>query len=115
MMIEPPRQVLVRRILEIDDRIDVAVKQRILKQLRRLVRHTRVEKLRPGRAVLRFEETAEKGCRSGPVKAMIVIQNSGAHRNYEVIPENLLGSLIRGSHCKSGGQRYSFGVILKLS
>ena len=37
MMIEPPGQARIGRVLEIDDRVDVAIEQAVLKKLRRFV------------------------------------------------------------------------------
>ena len=43
VMVEPPRQLRAIGVFEIDDRIDLAVKQPLLEQLVRLVRHARID------------------------------------------------------------------------
>jgi hypothetical protein len=78
MMIEPPGQIRVRCVLEVDDRINIAVKKAVFKQLIGPMRQTRVVKFRLRIKAL-FEEPADERCRRGAVKAVIVIQDANIH------------------------------------
>src|SRR5581483_9316272 len=61
MVVEPPRETRIGRILEIYNRIDVAIEKIRLKQLGCFVREPRKGQFCPWR-VLVFEKTAEKRC-----------------------------------------------------
>jgi hypothetical protein len=90
-MIEPPRQIVVGRILEIDDGVLVAVEQIVFEQLRCLVRHPRKDEFRP-RMKLVFKESAEQSRRRGPVKAVVVVKNANSHEAQNSRRENLTSS-----------------------
>jgi hypothetical protein len=74
-MVKPPSQLFVVRILEIDNLIFIPVEKRILEDLRRFVRHSRVFELGPW-VYLSANKAAEKRSGSGAVEAMVVVEDS---------------------------------------
>jgi hypothetical protein len=85
VMIEPPGEARVRRILEIDNRVDVAVEHARFEQLRGFVRQAGIAEIGV-RVKLFLYKTAEEGRRSGAVEAMIVIENPHPHVYVEYQP-----------------------------
>ena len=69
----------VRRVFEVDDRIDVAIKHGIRKELVCGMRHACIRVLSIG-MTSRFQESAEKGRAGGPVKAVVVVENANFHQ-----------------------------------
>jgi hypothetical protein len=78
MMIEPPGEPRVGRILEIHDGIYIAVKETVPEQLGGPVRKPREFERCLGRE-LGFVKPAEERGGSGAVETMVVIQNSHPH------------------------------------
>ena len=78
MMIEPPGQAGVGRILEIDDGVDIAVEHGGLEQLRGFMGQAGIDEVGAG---IEFfsDKTAEEGRRGGAVEAMVVIENANPH------------------------------------
>ncbi len=74
MMVKPPGHGRVRRILEIDNRVLIAIEQAVFKQLIRLVRHARISEL-GGAIQMVLIELAKEGRRRGTVEAVVVIKN----------------------------------------
>ncbi len=64
----------MRRILEIDNRVLIAIEQAVFKQLIRLVRHARISEL-GGAIQMVLIELAKEGRRRGTVEAVVVIKN----------------------------------------
>ncbi len=78
MVIEPPRQARIARILEIDDGVFVAIEQFGRERLGCRVSHSRVPEL--GVRMYRSgNEAAEEGSRGCPIKAMVVVQHAFQH------------------------------------
>ena len=75
MMIEPPCQLFVVRVLEIDDGVLVAVEQAVFENLAGPMGHAGIVEPRIGmkRAA---DEAAEEGRRSRAVETMVVIEDS---------------------------------------
>ena len=92
MVIEPPGETRIARILEIDDGVLVAIEKLRLENLRGFVGHTSVGKLCI-RIKCTADESAEDSRRGGSVEAMVVIEYSNPH----VGVENLLVSRKRGA------------------
>jgi hypothetical protein len=78
MMIEPPGQARIRRVLEIHDGVDVAVEHPVFEDLICLVSQAREEEFRI-RVESLLEKAAEVGRRSSAIEAVVVIQDSHPH------------------------------------
>ena len=78
MMVEPPCEPRIGRVLEIDDGVFVPVEKVIVKQLRRFVRHAREFELSV-RVKLVLNEAAEESRRGRTVETMVVIKDSHPH------------------------------------
>src|SRR5579859_5517561 len=78
VMVEPPGQLWVARVLEVDNGILVAIEEAVFKCLGGFVGHAGVGEARPG-VERPFHETAEESGRRGAVETMIVIQNPNQH------------------------------------
>ncbi len=78
VMVEPPGEPRIARVLEIDNGVLVAIEQAGVEQLGRLVRHSRVSELRI-RVNRARDKAAEEGGRGGAVETMIVIQHAFQH------------------------------------
>jgi hypothetical protein len=78
MVIEPPGQLRIRTVFEIDDRILIAIKQTVFEQLGSLMRHSGEEKLGLG-IVFILDKTAKERRGSSPVETVIVVENSYPH------------------------------------
>ena len=79
VMVEPPGELWIGRIFEVDDGIDVAIEHGIGEELVSRMGHTRVGIFCIGVASF-LEETGKKGRASSPVKAVIVVENSYFHQ-----------------------------------
>ena len=78
MMIEPPGEMRVARILEIHNGVLVAIEKLRLENLRGFVGHAGVSEL--GAGVKRtFHEAAEEGRGGRAVEAVVVVENPDAH------------------------------------
>jgi hypothetical protein len=78
MMVEPPGDLGRAAIFEIDDGVLDSLEVRFIEELIGAVEETFVGKLRL-RVDVAAEEVAENGCRTGPVKTAIVIEDADAH------------------------------------
>src|SRR5258708_1210458 len=79
MMIKPPSQARVGRVLEIDDGVDVAIEIRVFEELRGLVGQPGEREFGVG-SEFRFAEAAKESRRCSSVETMIVVENSDPHR-----------------------------------
>jgi dCMP deaminase len=98
MVIEPPGQPRIARILEIHDGILIAIEQAVLEQLGRLVRHPRIAELRI-RVNCARDKAAEVGGGGCAVETVVVVQHAFQHGRIETgkplsLPES-------GKKCKS--------------
>src|SRR5260370_1180831 len=98
VMIEPPRQAGIGGVFEVHDGVDIAVEVTVLEKLRCLVSETCEVELRSGRKFL-FMKTAEERCRSRPVEAVVMVQDSHPHWSGSIRVENLSACLIWGVEC----------------
>ena len=81
MVVEPPRERRMGRVLEIDDGVLIAVEQTVLKKLIGLVRHAGV--LEAGEGVqMVVIELAEEGSRGRAVEAMVMVKYANAFRQH---------------------------------
>ena len=78
VMVEPPGQLRVAGVLEVHDGVFVAIEQRWIEELRRLVGHARIAKLRI-RVDRARDKSAEVGSGRRPVKTVIVIEHPCEH------------------------------------
>src|SRR5258705_13256613 len=79
VMIKPPGQLLCRRILEIDDRVFVAIQQRQVEKVSRAVQQTSVVNFSFAVNTVRVE--AREGCgRGDAVETVAVIKNAKFHK-----------------------------------
>ena len=78
MMIEPPRQPLIRTIFEIDDRVLVSIELLTIKRISGTMHRRRVRDLsvRVNRRVIKFGKDRGRG---DAVKAVAVIENAKFH------------------------------------
>src|SRR5260370_29036192 len=88
VMVEPPGDLGIGRVLEIDDGVLVASEQAVVEKLRGFVGEARVHELRI-RVEGPFKEAAEKGCRRRAVETVVVIEDSYPH----AVGENLTACL----------------------
>jgi hypothetical protein len=72
MMIEPPGEIEVGRVLEIDDGVDIAIEEPVFEKLVSAVSEARVGKLSLG-IELTSEETSHIRGGSRSIKAMVMI------------------------------------------
>src|SRR5580700_509014 len=81
VMVEPPGQFRVARILEVDDRVLVAIEKLVFEDLRGAVGHPGV-----GEAGIRVkgapDEAAEERGRGGAVETVVVIEDSYEHAQF---------------------------------
>jgi hypothetical protein len=80
-MVKPPIEFAVRGILEVDDSVDVAIKEVIREDVAGLVGHSCISELR-SRGYRFLQETAEEGGRSRSVEAVVVVEHSDKHEMY---------------------------------
>jgi hypothetical protein len=78
VVVEPPGQVRVRRVFEIDNCVYVAVEKAVLKELGSFV--SQAGKFEAWITIERsFVKAAKERGRGGPVETMIVVENSDPH------------------------------------
>ncbi len=114
VMVEPPCQVRIARVLEVDDRILVTIEERIFEELGGFMGHAGVGKLcivMEGAAL----KTAEEGGRSGPVETMVVIENSYAHSGVSECQEENLPSCLNTRKNATILENFLAGVALACS
>jgi len=95
VVIEPPGQAWVRRILEIDDGVHVAIKHRVIKEVGGFVSQPGVSEFRV-RVKPALDEAGEKCSGSSPVETMVVIEDFDAHG------QSFSASLKTGAKCNPG-------------
>ena len=78
MVIEPPGELRVARVLEIDDGVLVAVEKAVFENLRGPVGHAGISEIRV-RMECAADEAAEERCRGGAVETVVVIEDSYEH------------------------------------
>ena len=78
MMIEPPGELLRRRIFEIHDGVFIAIEEAVVEKLRGPVRQTGEGELGAGMDCA-LDETREESGRGCAVEAMVVIEDPRAH------------------------------------
>ena len=78
MVIEPPGKMRVAGVLEIDNRVLVAVEKLWLENLGCFVRHAAEGELRPG-VKRAFHKTAEKRSGGCAIETVVVVKNPDAH------------------------------------
>jgi hypothetical protein len=91
MVIKPPGDVRVGRVLKIDNRIYIAIEKRVFKQLVRPVGQACVREFTVGRDPA-FQKTRDVGCRGCAIETMIVIEDPNLHLR-RLFSENLLDCL----------------------
>ncbi len=78
MVVEPPGELRIARVLEIDDGVLVAVEKAVFENLRGPVSHARISEIRPG-IECAPNEAAEERCGGGAVETVVVIEDSYEH------------------------------------
>jgi len=108
VVVEPPRETRIARILEIHNGVLVAVEQRRIEGLGRPVRHPRVTKLRV-RVNRARDKAAEEGSRGRPIKTVIVVQHAFEHVQTVENLSACLNSRKNATGGCAGGRRWSVG------
>ncbi len=85
-MVEPPSEIGMGGVLEIDNDVGIAVKKAVVKKLIGTVRQAGVEKI-GGWIALAPQKAGDIGRRSGAVETMVVIEDADLHRQKKSSPK----------------------------